>query len=578
MRRGLLAGVCVAWAMTLCVVASSADAVAPANDNFANAEVVGGALPLTVAGTTVGATPEAGEPTPPRMVPDGHSIWFRWEAPATEDISVSVCGDEEQSVLTAVYTGSTLGGLTEVADNNDDAAPRASCRGGEQQAIFMARAGVVYSIWVDSGGAWNSPEPTDGEGGIELNLSRTPRPSNDDFADAESLLMEEEEGFFVVREAAHFSVDNWGATKEGGEPDHRGNQGGASVWFEWTATRSGGVFVQSYGGLISDEPLLAVYTGASVSTLTAVPQIESNPNYDYTFLAEAGTTYRIAVDGAFRAAADEADMFEINGSLAYVPGNDDFEDAAELANPLTGEPDTDAWIAGFGTVGATKQPGEPDHAGNPGGHSVWFEWTAPETGSVQLLACQNNFPTLLAVYMGSELTDLTPVASGTNEPNAACGKEGGVPGEAALNIHDGVTYDIAVDGADGTWGRFNFGIEVSDERLKPPRQPIAKSPSVDSTTSTSTSAARPRTKIAGRKVDPAARSVTFRLGADVPGSTFRCKLDNHAYKSCGTKVTYRHLAFGHHTFRAYAVGPGGLRDKTPVKATFKFPRPHHPAG
>lgn len=573
MRRGFLAGVCVAWAVCFSVVATTAAAAAPANDNFADAQFVSGALPLTVAGTTVGATREADEPTPSRMYPDGHSIWFRWEAPATEAISVDVCGDEEQNLLTAVYTGSVLGGLTEVANNNDITAPRASCGDGQQEAIFQARVGVVYSIWVDSGGAWNSPEPTDGEGGIELNLSRTPRPSNDDFADAEPLLMEEEEGFFAVRDVAQFSVDTWGATKEAGEPAHRGNQGGASVWFEWTAPRTGGVFVQSNGGLISDEPLLAVYTGASFSTLVAVPQIESNPNDDYTFMAEAGTTYRIAVDGAFSAGADEADMFEIDGSLAYVPGNDDFEDAAELANPLTGQPATDVWIAGFGTIGATKQPGEPDHAGNPGGHSVWFEWTAPETGSVQLLACQNNFPTLLAVYEGSELTDLTPVASGTNEPNAACAAGGAVPGEAALNIHEGVTYDIAVDGANGTWGRFNFGLEVSDERLKPPRERIVKPPPVDPTTSTS--APQPRTKIAGRKIDEAARSVTFRLRADVPGSTFRCELDGHGSKHCGAKITYRHLAFGRHTFRAYAVAPTGAADPTPVKATFKFHRPTH---
>jgi hypothetical protein len=572
MRRGFLAGLWVAWAVCFCVVATAADAAAPANDNFANAEVVSGALPLTVAGTTVGATRETGEPTPPRMYPDGHSIWFRWEAPATEAITVDVCGDEEQPLLTAVYTGSNLSGLTEVANNNDIAAPRASCRGGEQEAIFTAKAGTVYSIWVDSGGAWNSPEPTDGEGGIELNLSRTPRPSNDDFADAETLLLEESV-YWPGTERASFSVDNWGATKEAGEPDHRGDQGGASVWFEWTAPRTGGVFVQTYGGLVTDDPLLAVYAGASVSTLTPVPQIDSNPDGDYTFFAEAGTTYRIAVDGAFKASASEADMFEINGSLAYTPGNDDFEEAAELINPFTGEPYTEVTIGGPSTIGATKQPGEPDHAGNPGGHSVWFEWTAPETGSVQMSACQNSFPTLLAVYEGSELSHLTPVASGTDAPNSGCADMGGLSGEVALNIHEGVTYDIAVDGADGAWGRFNFALEASDERLKPPRNPPAKSPSVAPTAPKP--AAHPRTKIAGRKVDRAARSVTFKLGADVPGSTYRCKLDRRAYEHCGPKITYRHLAFGHHTFRAYAVAPDGLIDQTAAKTTFKFARPHH---
>jgi hypothetical protein len=571
MRRGFLAGLCVAWAVCFSVVATTAEAAPPANDNFADAQAVSGALPLTVAGTTAGATREVGEPTPPYMDPSGHSIWFRWEAPVTEDISLDVCNAEERNVLAAVYTGSNLGALTEVANNNDFVAPRASCWGGGEEAIFTAHAGTVYSIWVDGDG-YGSTEPSAREGAVELEFSRTPPPSNDDFADAETLFTEVEPDEFIG-EGTRFSVDSWGATKEAGEPDHRGNQGGASVWFEWTAPRTGGVFVQVSGALVTDDPLLAVYTGTSVSTLSPVPQIESNPDSDYTFFAEAGTTYRIAVDGGFVAAADEAAMFEMEGSLAYIPRNDDFEDASELINPFTEAPYTEVTIGGPSTIGATKQPGEPDHAGNPGGHSVWFEWTAPETGSVQMSACQNSFPTLLAVYTGSELSHLTPVASGTDAPNSGCGDMGGLDGEVALNIHEGVTYDIAVDGADGAWGHFNFALEASTERLKSAREPVVKSPTV--APATSNPAARPRTKIVSRKIDHAGRSATFTLGADVPGSTYRCKLDQHAYKHCGAKVTYRHLAFGDHTFRAYALAPSGRADKTPVKATFKFARPHH---
>ena len=35
-------------------------------------------------------------------------------------------------------------------------------------------------------------------------------------------------------------------------------------------------------------------------------------------------------------------------------------------------------------VGATTEAGEPAHAGNVGGHSVWWAWTAPQTGSVSI--------------------------------------------------------------------------------------------------------------------------------------------------------------------------------------------------
>ena len=51
-------------------------------------------------------------------------------------------------------------------------------------------------------------------------------------------------------------------------------------------------------------------------------------------------------------------------------------------------------------VGATKETGEPAHAGNAGGHSVWWTWTAPTTGTVTLDTLGSSFDTLLAVYTG----------------------------------------------------------------------------------------------------------------------------------------------------------------------------------
>ena len=37
---------------------------------------------------------------------------------------------------------------------------------------------------------------------------------------------------------------------------------------------------------------------------------------------------------------------------------------------------------------ATKQVGEPNHAGNAGGKSVWWRWTAPAAGTLCLIAEQ----------------------------------------------------------------------------------------------------------------------------------------------------------------------------------------------
>ena len=49
---------------------------------------------------------------------------------------------------------------------------------------------------------------------------------------------------------------------------------------------------------------------------------------------------------------------------------------------------------------ATKQAGESNHAGDPGGKSLWFCWTAPTNTTVTLDTVGSTFDTLLAVYTG----------------------------------------------------------------------------------------------------------------------------------------------------------------------------------
>lgn len=88
------------------------------------------------------------------------------------------------------------------------------------------------------------------------------------------------------------------ATKETGEPNHGGNQGGRSVWFSWTAPKSGQIRIDTIGS--SFNTLLAVYTGTAVNGLTLVAGNNDGPGIapwsQVDFTATAGTTYRIAVD------------------------------------------------------------------------------------------------------------------------------------------------------------------------------------------------------------------------------------------------------------------------------------------
>jgi PASTA domain len=131
-------------------------------------------------------------------------------------------------------------------------------------------------------------------------------------------------------------------------------------------------------------------------------------------------------------------------ALGATPSNDDFVNA-EVIDGRYG------WIDGE-NIGATKEPGEPNHAGNPGGASVWYSWTAPSTGRATLM-CWSEFDTLLAVYTGDVVSALQEVASSDD----GCSEES----QLSFMATSGTTYRIAIDGANGATGYHGLGWGLS---------------------------------------------------------------------------------------------------------------------
>ena len=61
---------------------------------------------------------------------------------------------------------------------------------------------------------------------------------------------------------------------------------------------------------------------------------------------------------------------------------------------------TNITAAGSNT-GATRETGEPFHAGVSGGASVWWSWRAPTQGIVTISTAGSSFDTVLGVYTGA---------------------------------------------------------------------------------------------------------------------------------------------------------------------------------
>ena len=103
-------------------------------------------------------------------------------------------------------------------------------------------------------------------------------------------------------------------------------------------------------------------------------------------------------------------------------------------------------------MGATKEQAELAHAGNIGGHSVWYCWTAPSNGVCTFDTIPSDFDTLLAVYTGDAVNSLTTIEGDDNGG-------GNNKSRVSFNAVAGTNYKIAVDGFSGATG--NVGLRWS---------------------------------------------------------------------------------------------------------------------
>jgi hypothetical protein len=388
----------------------------PANDGFANPESLSGPSGVTRGNNTF-ASKEPGEPDHADNQ-GGKSVWYRWTAPQSETVTIDTAESNFDTLL-AVYRGTALNSLLVVAKNDDHL-------GQGSQVSFPAIRGVDYLIAVD-GSATDGAAAAFGE--IVLRWRLGGPAANDMFADAEPLS--------GPRGVVH--GDTTTAMKEPGEPDHGGEVGGRSIWYRWTAPDDGPVTVDTAGSAF--ETLLAVYQGDAVDRLTelAAGVNGQGRGVRLTFQAKQGIDYLIAVDG--RAGAfGSVTLSWRQGSPANAP--------FAGAEPIAGARGTVAGDNGL----ADKEPGEPAHAGNPGGRSVWYRWTAPQDGAVTMDTAGSSFDTLLAVYQGQSVDQLTEVAANDDYH--------GQHSLVRLPATGGAEYLIAVDGFNGATGKVVLNWEL----------------------------------------------------------------------------------------------------------------------
>ena len=245
--------------------------------------------------SNAGATKENSEPAHAGET-GGASVWWSWTPPVSGTARIYTTGSDFDTLL-AVYSGTEFAAMTELASNDE---------GGPHHISYLTlavEAGVAYQVAVDG---YNAETGT-------IGLSADVSNDNDAFADRAAL-----SGTDI-----QIHDDNFSATRETDEPEHADNPGGGSIWWSWTAPHTAAVEISAFGS--SFDTLLAVYTGAELNALAvaaADQDIDGFGGSEVTFLAKAGTTYQIAVDGV-----DDARGY-VELLLSLAPANDAFENAA----------------------------------------------------------------------------------------------------------------------------------------------------------------------------------------------------------------------------------------------------------
>jgi hypothetical protein len=368
----------------------------PTNDNFTNAVKVAATGGNFLSNNRF-ATMEPSEPTHAGVSLAAASLWWRFTSPITTNVLVDTAGSTFNSIV-AVYTNSTLASLRQVAAADDIGTRR------QAYVTFNAQAGVSYQIAVASAGESST-------GTLRLNIQPGGSP---DITPPIVRVTSPGSGLYTStnRVVVTGSVEDPLPVRSGVDQlEIRVNPGLSEF---------------------SNQSLAGSFNfGAESSSIIA------STNWTRVVALQEGLN--IIQVSAKDVAGNKSDVVSIQVTFRPLdPINDIFANAIVLTN-VTG-------VSSVNTLNATKEVGEPNHAGNLGGRSAWWSFRAPADGVLFLSTTNSSFDTLMGLYVGDRVNTLTAVTSNDDA------LEGVSFSKINQAVRANTTYRIAVDGFGGDGG------------------------------------------------------------------------------------------------------------------------------
>ncbi len=366
----------------------------PPNDYFTNATKVpvGGATYLT---SNKRATLEPGEPVHAGVYTVAASLWWNYTPTATTNVLVDTVGSDYRTVV-AVYTNSTLATLAPVASAVGSASLKWT------SVNFTAEAGLTYHIAVASYDT--------NRGTLHLNIAPGQQP---DTNAPVVTITSPPDGILVTTNRVLLT---------GSAVDPGPNPSG----------------IRNVTITVSPSPGMDAGTTTIVTPeRTLIGALSTNWSSLVGLVSGVNSIQVSAIDYA----GNRSTPVTIQATYRVLdPLNDFFVNATVLTDA--------AGTNSVNTVNATKEVGEPDHAGVAGGKSVWWSYTPSADGVLTLSTTNSTFDTVMAMYTGATVSSLTPVAANDDAYPAAPGGYS----QIIQAVRGGQTYHIAVDGYDGASG------------------------------------------------------------------------------------------------------------------------------
>ncbi|MBG88287.1 MAG: hypothetical protein CMO80_15475 [Verrucomicrobiales bacterium] len=430
----------------------------PPNDAFVKSEKLpDSSQPLIITNRNFFATRETGEPVHAGVGTFGASVWWTWAPVQSGPVLIDTLGSKFNTVL-AVYTGNVLSLLSNVVSNNDVNDQFGQFVREEAFVNFNAQAGVTYRIAV-------AGATTNDFGDIRMRLAFNGQP---DTAIPKIAITNIISGGRILQ-------INGGVLQLGGTnlnivgtnlnaveiPILNGTNivvGPTNLIIGGTNLIMGGVSVTNPpSGLIvtNSDTVLSGYGYDSGTDDSGVNLVQIIGNSGTPITANISDTNAVPTNdwalvfdldrGSNRLEVVAFDLARNRGTTNFVVNVREFDPAFDVFASALLLTNTNGFVTANNN-NATVELNEPLHANKIGGKSVWFEFIAPANGVLDLSTTNSTFDTLMAVYSGGRVNELSVLQSNDDQVS------GFVHSAVSVGVVAGQSYKIAVDGLGGVSG------------------------------------------------------------------------------------------------------------------------------